>query len=299
MQPQPHSLRARTGRAARCRPLWSAAQTVDEPAVPWPHAGWRPGWPLRRRATGVPSRVFRRMRSGAKGPATRGQDRPLAETIATEWVQQGRAWRSPDNGRKGVALPPRATAFRGGFRSGRRTSGVGDQAMGGLMTNAAGALSNCAEPMGRAVPVAPTAGARAAGTCSMAEWQMSQAEHAAAWCSWAAQLAAPPSQAGGVACAAWGSVWSPTTGGPWSDKGAAVAVCVPGCPPWACASGDGLTASECSADAASAPAGAELNAGWCECPCTAGAPAGSGGRAPAAMAVPARPRRTNTTISTK
>lgn len=63
----------------------------------------------------------------------------------------------------------------------RRTSGVGDQAMGGLMARAAGALSNCAAERGREERCGHRVGVTAPGVSSMAEWQIPQAEQAPVW----------------------------------------------------------------------------------------------------------------------
>lgn len=56
--------------------------------------------------------------------------------------------------------------------------------MGGLMASAARALSNCAEARGSRAPAGREAGVSDAGRPSMAEWQISQAEQLALWCSW-------------------------------------------------------------------------------------------------------------------
>jgi len=76
--------------------------------------------------------------------------------------------------------------------------------MGGLMASAKGALSNCAVVRGRWGPGERRPGVGAAGASSMAEWQISQAEQAAVWCSCAAQPAVEPSQAAEeVASSSW------------------------------------------------------------------------------------------------
>ena len=75
--------------------------------------------------------------------------------------------------------------------------------MGGLMASAAGALSNGAAPRARRGPGGWCAGVSAAGTSSMAEWQISQAEQAPECWGWAAQLAGVLSQVAAVAVAAW------------------------------------------------------------------------------------------------
>lgn len=79
---------------------------------------------------------------------------------------------------------PMGPVSRGQSGNGRRTSGVGDQAMGGLMASAAGALSNCAEARGSRALAGRGAGVSDAGRPSMAEWQISQAEQLALWWSW-------------------------------------------------------------------------------------------------------------------
>ena len=80
--------------------------------------------------------------------------------------------------------------------------------MGGLMASAAGALSNGAAPRARRGPGGWCAGVSAAGTSSMAEWQISQAEQALAWWSWAAQPVLAPSQAATSAAAGAAEAWS-------------------------------------------------------------------------------------------
>lgn len=75
--------------------------------------------------------------------------------------------------------------------------------MGGLMASAAGALSNCAAVRARRGPGGRCEGMSVAGTSSMAEWQISQAEQAPECWGCAAQLAGVLSQVAAVAVAAW------------------------------------------------------------------------------------------------
>ena len=113
-------------------------------------------------------------------PAAQGRRFAGAMKRDTE-MKQARAWRSPDNGRKRCCATARATLFQGCSGWGRRTSGVGDQAMGGLMVSAGGALSNRADAVGSAVPRRRRVQDAAGAASSIAEWQISQAEHAAEW----------------------------------------------------------------------------------------------------------------------
>lgn len=53
--------------------------------------------------------------------------------------------------------------------------------MGGLMVSAGGALSNRADAVGSGVPGRRRAQDAAGAASSIAEWQISQAEHAAEW----------------------------------------------------------------------------------------------------------------------
>ena len=80
--------------------------------------------------------------------------------------------------------------------------------MGGLMASAAGALSNGAAPRARRGPGGWCTGVSAAGTSSMAEWQISQAEQALAWWSWAAQPVLDPSHATASVAAGAAKAWS-------------------------------------------------------------------------------------------
>ena len=80
--------------------------------------------------------------------------------------------------------------------------------MGGLMASAAGALSNGAALRARRGPGGWCTGVSAAGTSSMAEWQISQAEQALAWCSWAAQPVLAPLHAAASAAAGAAKAWS-------------------------------------------------------------------------------------------
>lgn len=80
--------------------------------------------------------------------------------------------------------------------------------MGGLMASAAGALSNCAALRARRGQGGWCAGVSAAGTSSMAEWQISQAEQALAWWSWAAQPVLLPSHAATSTPAGTAEAWS-------------------------------------------------------------------------------------------
>lgn len=127
---------------------------------------------------GVGARPWASESSGAS--STRQTVRGGDEKRDTE-MKQARAWRSPDNGRKRCCATARATLFQGCSGWGRRTSGVGDQAMGGLMVSAGGALSNRADAVGSAVPRRRRVQDAAGAASSIAEWQISQAEHAAEW----------------------------------------------------------------------------------------------------------------------
>ena len=85
----------------------------------------------------------------------------------------------------GLPPPPRLRAVPPGVSK----LGV-DQAIGGLMASAAGALANRAVPPGRAKLAGASAGACSMGASSMAEWQMSQAVQLPWLCSCPAQSAA-------------------------------------------------------------------------------------------------------------
>jgi len=63
--------------------------------------------------------------------------------------------------------------------------------MGGLMARAAGALSNCANALGRAERCGMGAGLIGPGASSIAEWQMSQAEQGLVWWLWLVQASVP------------------------------------------------------------------------------------------------------------
>ena len=136
--------------------------------------------------------------------------------------------------------------------------------MGGLMTSAAGALSNCAQEMGSLVPEACWAGASRAAESSMAEWQIPQAEQVLAWWSCSAHEVLALSQEAATAA---------ETAAEWACSEASYTPCML---LWACAStGSGAC--------------------WCCVP----AIGDSGASTPAAMAVPVSPRRTSTTINMK
>jgi len=153
--------------------------------------------------------------------------------------------------------------------------------MGGLMASAAGALSNCAAARGCGAAVERWVGVSAAGASSMEEWQISQAEQAAEWWSCAVQPSTLPSHGdAAAACSAWS----------WSEAGV--------CPL------SGIPASMASVDwrvpCMGGVACASPGTGWWLCSCDCSTSMGCrGGNTPAAMAEPARPLRTSTTINMK
>lgn len=153
--------------------------------------------------------------------------------------------------------------------------------MGGLSAGASGALSKRATALGRRKLAGRWSGIRCAGKSSMAEWQISQAEQVAEWCSSCTpQPAWQPSLAHESKAVASGarSTWRRPAGCSCAGLRA-----LAGCP--SCEGGRAWRVAEVAPGA---------------CTTVSGAPAGgSGCKIPAAMAVPARPRRTSTTINTK
>lgn len=75
--------------------------------------------------------------------------------------------------------------------------------MGGLITRAAGALSNGAAANDSELRAGPDARVGRAGVFSMAEWQISQAEQVAEWEPCDAQSMSVPAQARGGASIEW------------------------------------------------------------------------------------------------
>lgn len=151
-------------------------------------------------------------------------------------INQGRAWRSPDNEQR----YSRCAAGPAGRQQGRgrRTSGVGDQAMGGLISNAAGALCKGAGVWRRCALGSRVAGVETPGAASMAEWQISQAEHVACSCGWHSADASVQWLAGSAAvlwrlASSWVACWAAAAS-------------------WWCAAAVGVIARGCSTPAAMA-----------------------------------------------